>query len=108
MLFLILFFSLTPLLIWFIPRIPSLLEIMKYCLITKKQLLAGFINVILREIQDNLPSLLDSALRMLLQLLGQWKAALSDGPGDIKVRNITAFLKYKSCMYQAFAAILHL
>lgn len=44
----------------------------------------GFINVILREIQDNLPALLDSALRMLLQLLGQWKTAISAGSGDIK------------------------
>ena len=44
--------------------------------------LAGFINVILREIQDNLPSLLDSALRMLLQLLAHWKTAISAGPGD--------------------------
>ncbi|KAJ7393101.1 hypothetical protein OS493_008400 [Desmophyllum pertusum] len=42
----------------------------------------GFINVILREIQDNLPSLLDSALRMLLQLLAHWKTAVSAGPGD--------------------------
>lgn len=44
--------------------------------------LVGFINVILREIQDNLPSLLDSALRMLLQLLSHWKTAVSAGPGD--------------------------
>ena len=49
------------------------------------QSLAGFINVILREIQDNLPSLLDSALRMLLQLLAHWKTAVSAGPRD-KVR----------------------
>ncbi|KAL9973951.1 hypothetical protein ACROYT_G020474 [Oculina patagonica] len=42
----------------------------------------GFINVILREIQDNLPSLLDSALRMLLQLLSHWKTAVSAGPGE--------------------------
>lgn len=42
-------------------------------------------NVILREIQDNLPSLLDSALRMLLQLLGQWKTALTAGSADVQV-----------------------
>lgn len=46
----------------------------------------GFINVILREIQDNLPSLLDSALRMLLQLLGQWKTALTAGSANVQVR----------------------
>ena len=46
------------------------------------RLLAGFINAIQREIQDNLPSLLDSALRMLLQLLSHWKTAISAGPGD--------------------------
>lgn len=56
----------------------SLLE--RMCVNMKSS--AGFINVILREIQDNLPSLLDSALRMLLQLLAHWKTAVSAGPGD--------------------------
>ena len=50
-----------------------------FCSVLRDFLLTGFINVILREIQDNLPLLLDSALRMLLQLLGQWKTALSAG-----------------------------
>lgn len=45
----------------------------------------GYINFILREIQDNLPSLLDSALRMLLQLLAHWKTVVSAGPEDSKV-----------------------
>ena len=56
-----------------------------FCSVLRDFLLTGFINVILREIQDNLPLLLDSALRMLLQLLGQWKTALSAGSGDVQV-----------------------
>lgn len=44
----------------------------------------GYINFILREIQDNLPSLLDSAMRMLLQLLAHWKTVVSAGPEDSK------------------------
>ncbi|XP_068703466.1 protein furry homolog-like isoform X2 [Montipora foliosa] len=51
----------------------------------RESTILGFINVILREIQDNLPLLLDSALRMLLQLLGQWKTALLAGSGDVQV-----------------------
>ena len=54
-------------------------------------LLEGFINAIQREIQDNLPSLLDGAMRMLLQLLGHWKTALSAGHGDFKVGNSYEF-----------------
>ena len=54
-------------------------------------LLVGFINVIQREIQDNLPSLLDGAMRMLLQLLGHWKTALSAGHRDFKVGNSYEF-----------------
>ncbi|XP_029213132.2 LOW QUALITY PROTEIN: protein furry homolog [Acropora millepora] len=50
----------------------------------RENTILGFINVILREIQDNLPSLLDSALRMLLQLLGQWKTALTAGSANVQ------------------------
>ncbi|XP_032237485.2 protein furry homolog isoform X2 [Nematostella vectensis] len=37
----------------------------------------GFVNFIMKEVQDNFPSLLDSALKMLLQLLAHWKTAAS-------------------------------
>ncbi|KAJ8280141.1 hypothetical protein GJAV_G00050990 [Gymnothorax javanicus] len=45
----------------------------------REDVLFGFINFLLREVQDTHPSLLDSSLRLLLQLLAQWKLALQAG-----------------------------
>ncbi|XP_035239904.1 protein furry homolog isoform X3 [Anguilla anguilla] len=42
----------------------------------REDVLFGFTNFLLREVQDTHPSLLDSSLRLLLQLLTQWKLAL--------------------------------
>ena len=57
----------------------------------------------MREIQDNLPSLLDSALRMLLQLLAQWRTALSAGSGDLKVGHVYSDTRTFPNRYETFS-----
>ncbi|XP_045074161.1 protein furry homolog [Coregonus clupeaformis] len=43
----------------------------------RDDVLFGFINFLLREVQDSHQALLDTSLRLLLQLLTQWRQALS-------------------------------
>ncbi|XP_029002067.2 protein furry homolog-like isoform X3 [Betta splendens] len=43
----------------------------------REDVLSGFVYFIVREVTDIHPTLLDSAVKMLLQLMGQWKQALS-------------------------------
>lgn len=46
----------------------------------RDDVLFGFTNFLLREVQDTHQGLLDTSLKLLLQLLTQWKIALS-APG---------------------------
>ncbi|KAI1893589.1 hypothetical protein AGOR_G00125280 [Albula goreensis] len=49
----------------------------------REDVLFGFTNFLLREVQDTYPSLLESSLRLLLQLLTQWKLTLqTSGKGQ--------------------------
>lgn len=43
----------------------------------RDDVLFGFTNFLLREVQDSHPGLLDTSLRLLLQLLTQWKLTLA-------------------------------
>lgn len=42
----------------------------------REDVLFGFTNFVLREVQDTHQGLLDSSLKLLLQLLTQWRLAL--------------------------------
>ena len=41
-------------------------------------MILGFIQFLIKEIPDTQPQLVDNALRMLMQLLAQWKTAASN------------------------------
>ena len=41
-------------------------------------MILGFIQFVIKEIPDTQPQLVDNALRMLMQLLAQWKSAASN------------------------------
>lgn len=53
----------------------------------REVVILGFVNFILKDVQDNfnILSLLDSGLKMLLQLLAVWKQALSSSENSTKV-----------------------
>lgn len=42
----------------------------------REDVLSGFVYFIVREVTDVHPTLLDNAVKMLLQLISQWKQAL--------------------------------
>ena len=44
----------------------------------KEDVILGFIQFLVKEIPDTQPQLVDNALRMLMQLLAQWKTAASN------------------------------
>ena len=56
---------------------------------------AGYIQFIVKEVPDTSPQLLDNVLRILLQLLGTWRNAVTsanrvaqdDTQGPVSVRN---------------------
>lgn len=48
--------------------------------------LKGFVNFIMREVQDHHAVLLDSSLRMVLKMLAQWKTLITMPESERKVK----------------------
>ena len=46
----------------------------------------GFVNFIMREVQDHHATLLDGLLRMVLKMLAQWKTIMTMPESERKVR----------------------
>ena len=51
----------------------------------------GFVNFIMREVQDHHPILLDGLLRMILKMLAQWKTLITMPESERKVQNFLLF-----------------
>ncbi|CAN9511620.1 unnamed protein product [Ophioblennius macclurei] len=69
----------------------------------RDDVLFGFTNFLLREVHDAHQALLDSALKLLLQLLTQWKLTLAAAAA--KTPNVE--LLQSSCSLKPHAAVLH-
>ncbi len=50
----------------------------------REEVVLGYINFTLKEVPDVYPSILESSLRVVLQLIIQWKTAVSIPPNEIK------------------------
>ena len=53
-------------------------------------MILGFIQFVVKEIPDTQPQLVDNALRMLMQLLAQWKSAASNASSSASGSSIHA------------------
>uniref|UniRef100_A0A452R0P4 FRY like transcription coactivator n=1 Tax=Ursus americanus TaxID=9643 RepID=A0A452R0P4_URSAM len=53
----------------------------------REDVLSGFVYFIVREVTDVHPTLLDNAVKMLVQLINQWKQATQPGNGRSSVQN---------------------
>lgn len=61
----------------------------------REDVLSGFVYFIVREVTDVHPTLLDNAVKMLLQLISQWRQAVqsSNKSHDLQVRQIFSCIK---------------
>uniref|UniRef100_A0AAY4DVH2 Protein furry homolog n=1 Tax=Denticeps clupeoides TaxID=299321 RepID=A0AAY4DVH2_9TELE len=67
----------------------------------RDEVLFGFANFLLREVHDTHQSLLDSSLKLLLQLLTQWKLALQNSGKAYDTANICSRLSAERCPHSA-------
>lgn len=60
----------------------------------REDVLSGFVYFIVREVTDIHPTLLDNAVKMLLQLISQWRQAVqsSNKTHNVQVRHVSLVL----------------
>ena len=54
----------------------------------REDVISCFINFILKEVYDTFPLILESALKMMLQLLTQWKTTVQSKEDKVSVRHV--------------------
>ena len=66
----------------------------------REDVLSGFVYFIVREVTDVHPTLLDNAVKMLLQLISQWRQAVqsSNKSHDAQVGRGSSFLMWSGVM----------